>query len=71
MMLLKVPAPKEAAYCSMLKYQWISLLRTKENRIASGKKQPSAAERGFFGFQRASVIVMKARAPQKIRTEDQ
>ena len=39
--------------------------------IASGKKQPSAAERGFFGFQRASVIVMKASAPQKIRTEDQ
>ena len=71
MMLLKVPAPKDAAYCSMLKYQWISLLRKKENRIARGKKHPRAAERGFLGFQRASVMVTKASAPQKIITEDQ
>ena len=48
-----------------------SLLRKVAKMQASGKKQPSAAERGFFGFQRASVIVMKASAPQKIRTEDQ
>jgi hypothetical protein len=69
--LLNAPAPKEEEYCSILKYQCRNLLRKKDRRIASGKKNPSAAERGFFGFQSASVMVMKASAPQKIRMDDQ